>query len=407
MPAHDDNRLASGPTHGLRCDVADAAARGGSPAGELPGHRRARTLGRALSLGCRGLGGLLGLGGPSLDAFLRPRRRGRGPAAQFSGLLGHSVPGRAGLAAQVVLDVRSAVLCAPLHVGLRGQGLDRPAELLPGLLDLFGERLFLWRAAVRGVLAHRCALSLICSTSAFTLSAARLGTGGVAFVSWPFPASAAMPAAANSATPTISAASHGRITPPRAMIAPASRHPVPYKAMTPPPPNRPAPRAAVLALPVISTVASFTSSRTSCEISSDSCLTSWPVDASGSAPEDAWLPTTVIPVFLPVVGRGPREVTACRLCGEPPQGLPRPAEPGAPPGHFRPGAAARQPGLADPVGHGAQREPIRAQRLVVQLVPAQRGGHRGARPGADRVGRDGELGIGVAHEVGVDARAAL
>src|SRR5579859_485546 len=133
------------------------------------------------------------------------------------------------LAAQAPGDLRGAVLGPRLHVGLGDQRLDGLAEFLPGPLDIRGEGIgaLRWGAAARGVLAHRWALSLICSTSAFTLSAAWVGIGGVAFFSELRPASAASPAITNSATPTISAASHGRSTPASAMITQAIRHPVP------------------------------------------------------------------------------------------------------------------------------------------------------------------------------------
>src|SRR5215472_10160505 len=182
MPAHDDYRLASGPLHRFGGDAADGLTCRGSPAC----HRGAGTLG----------------------CFFGLARLGRCPIAQFSGLRGYLVLGRAGLAAQVVLDLRSPMLRPRLHIGLRGQGLHSLAEVLPSALDLLGQGLFLWRTGARSVLAHRCALSLIFSTSALTLSAALLGIGGVAFLNWLFPASAAMPAAANSAMPMISAASH-------------------------------------------------------------------------------------------------------------------------------------------------------------------------------------------------------
>src|SRR5689334_10853838 len=110
-------------------------------------------------------------------------------AAQFAGLDGHLVFGCAGLPAEIGLDFRGPALRPGLHVGLCGQGLDGFAELLPGALDLLGEGFLLWCAAARGV-SHRRALSLICSTSALTLSVAWLGTGGVAFLNWLFPASA-------------------------------------------------------------------------------------------------------------------------------------------------------------------------------------------------------------------------
>src|SRR5690242_16122401 len=201
MPAHDGHCLARGPLHRRGRSIADGAAcrRG------LAGHGGASASDRVLGLGSLG----------------------RGLVAQFPGLSGYLVLRRTGLAAQVGLDLRGLALRPLLHVGLCGQGLDGFAELLPGALDLLGEGFLLWYAAARGVFAHRRALSLICSTSALTLSVAWLGTGGVALLSWPFPASTAMPAAANSATPMISAASHGRSTPPRAMIAAASRHPTP------------------------------------------------------------------------------------------------------------------------------------------------------------------------------------
>src|SRR5215469_11836249 len=81
------------------------------------------------------------------------------------------------LAAQVLGHLRGAVLGACLHVRLGRECLHGLAEFLPGPLDVRRDGLgALWRgAAARGVLVHRWALSLICSTSAFTLSAARPG----------------------------------------------------------------------------------------------------------------------------------------------------------------------------------------------------------------------------------------
>jgi alpha-1,6-mannosyltransferase len=190
------------------------------------------------------------------------------------------------LAAQVGGRLRGAVPGPRLHVGLGDERLDGLPELMPGPLDVGSEGLggLGRRIAAGSLLAHRCALSLICSTSAFTLSAASVGIGGVAFLSAPRPANAAMPAAPSSATPTISAASHARITPASAMIAQAIRHPTPYSPMMPLPPNRPAPFPAVLALLVISVVASLISSRTSRDSCSESCLTSWLAEASFPPP---------------------------------------------------------------------------------------------------------------------------
>src|SRR6476661_4783095 len=112
-----------------------------------------------------------------------------------------------------------------LHVGLGGQLLHGLPETLPGLLDLL---LDVRRGLGCGIrCAHRCVLPLISSTSALTSATACSGSGGVALLMRCLPSSAATPAAASRAAPTMSAASQAATTPLMAMIAQASRQPTP------------------------------------------------------------------------------------------------------------------------------------------------------------------------------------
>src|ERR1022692_1644896 len=178
------------------------------------------------------------------------------------------------------------------HVGLGNERLDRLAEFLPGPLDFLGQPLQTFRrgrAAFRGragrqagpfFFGHRCALSLISSTSALTLSTARAGTGGAALPSCALPNMAAPAEMMIRAAPMIRAASQAATAVASAMIAAASRQPMPYRARMPPPPNAPMPSPARLPLRVISSCASRSSSRTSRVTCSDICLMSSEVELS-------------------------------------------------------------------------------------------------------------------------------
>ncbi len=94
-----------------------------------------------------------------------------------------------------------------------------------------------------------------------------------------------MPATASRAAPTIRADSHACSEWLIAMITQAIRQATPYRATAPPPPSMPTPLPACLALPVISSWASFSSSRTRTETCSVTSFTSSPVECSGAA---AW-----------------------------------------------------------------------------------------------------------------------
>src|SRR3984885_8329393 len=175
---------------------------------------------------------------------------------------------------RLLLDLAHLLLRPRLHVCLGGQRLGRLAELLAGLLDVFPQLTF----GPFG--AHRCVLSLISSTSAFTLPIVSSGTGGVALASRPLPSSAAAAASSSSAAPTMSAASHAARTEAIAMTAQAIRQPSPSMASPPLPANRPIPRPACLPFRVISSCASRSSSLTRWDTCSDRSFTSSPVGRS-------------------------------------------------------------------------------------------------------------------------------
>ncbi len=60
-----------------------------------------------------------------------------------------------------------------------------------------------------------------------------------------------------------------------------------------------------------------------------------------------------------------------------------------------------------PAVDGRDREPRRSERAIRHLPPGKRRGHRRPRPGPDRVGRHGGLGVSVAHDVDVQATSSL
>src|ERR1700733_13339200 len=211
------------------------------------------------------------------------------------------LPGRLGrlafrlgrLALQPRGQLAQLLLCLRLHVRLGGEGFHRLAEPLTGLLDFLLQLLLAVRR--RG---HRCIPSFTSSISALVPSTACSGMGGVARRILLLPISAATALTTTSTSPTISAASHGRISPAIAMITAASRHAMAYKATSPLAPYSPMPKPANFPLRASSSLAIFSSSRTSADTCSDSCFTSSPVDASrpgGVCAEFATIRLTAFP----------------------------------------------------------------------------------------------------------------
>src|SRR4051794_40419443 len=120
--------------------------------------------------------------------------------------------------------------------------------------------------------------------SAFVLSRARSGTGGVASCTLFLPVSASTPATAAQTTATISAASQASTAVASARIAQAVRAPSAYRPNTPAPPNMPAPMPAFLPFTCSSALASSISLRTSSVVCSDSRRIRSAIDSSEDAP---------------------------------------------------------------------------------------------------------------------------
>jgi SGNH domain-containing protein len=204
-----------------------------------PGRRgRVRTLpgGPSHVLGCLGhrvhrLNGLVGgdLLGPG-GGLGRRLSRLRGALGGGVPSIGHGLLGLRGALPSGPFDPRLRIPCRVLdlrlHVRLLDECAGRVGEFGAGPRDL---RLDLPLRS--GVAAHPCRPSriaaLTASTSRRPLAIAASGSGGTAFLTWFLPISAAVPAAANSSTVTISAATQAGIT--RASAAPTvtNRAPTP------------------------------------------------------------------------------------------------------------------------------------------------------------------------------------
>src|SRR4029450_10856723 len=119
---------------------------------------------------------------------------GRSRLLERVGFLTHLPGGFAGLG-----------LGLPLDVGLLRERGGSVSELLASLLDVLAD--LLWRALLLGHWRPPLARRLVCSTSAFVLSTACSGTGGVPSSILRFPVSARTPAAAPRPAARIRAAS--------------------------------------------------------------------------------------------------------------------------------------------------------------------------------------------------------
>src|SRR5215207_714143 len=164
---------------------------------------------------------------------------------------------RVGFLTRLPLSLAGFCLGLPLDVALLREGGGSVAELLASLLDVLAD--LLRRTLLLGHWRPSLARRFVCSTSAFVLSTACSGTGGVPSSTFRFPVSARTPAAAPRPTATIRAASQASRMIASARIAATIRAPSAYRPTSPAAPKAPAPSPRRLPFSATSALASSTS----------------------------------------------------------------------------------------------------------------------------------------------------